>query len=125
MENLYSIKLFSVFLLFAALIFLIQLCTPGFVGTGPYYHVKISGLMLQQGILEEFPWTQPVYGKSVLPTKNSYFMFIYRTTEINTYGREHHNTLSLIVNLSIYRSIWIESHAGHRCDCNYYANLRS
>lgn len=58
MENLYSIKLFSVFLLFAALIFLIQLCTPGFVGTGPYYHVKISGLMLQQGILEEFPWTQ-------------------------------------------------------------------
>jgi len=57
-KNLYAIKLLSVFLLFATLIFLIQLFVPGFVGIDPYYHVKISELMIQEGIFNRFPWTQ-------------------------------------------------------------------
>ena len=57
-KNLYFAKLLSIFILFSALIFLIQLCAPGFVGADAYYHVKVSELMMQQGIFDRFPWTQ-------------------------------------------------------------------
>ena len=57
-KNLYFAKLLSIFILFSTLIFLIQLCTPGFVGVDAYYHVKVSELMMEQGIFDRFPWTQ-------------------------------------------------------------------
>ena len=57
-KNRYFAKLLSVFIIFSTLIFLIQLCAPGFVGVDAYYHVKVSELMMQHGILKEFPWTQ-------------------------------------------------------------------
>ena len=51
-------KTLSVFILFGALLFLIQICVEGFVGVDAYYHVKISELMVQQGMFNQFPWTQ-------------------------------------------------------------------
>lgn len=57
-KKTYYGKLLSVFSFFATLTFFIQLSSPGFVGIDPYYHIKISELITQQGMLKEFPWTQ-------------------------------------------------------------------
>lgn len=62
-----------VFILFSVLIFLIQLCTPGFVGIDAYYHVKVSELMMQHGILKDFPWTQVSIWKDKFADKEFLF----------------------------------------------------
>ena len=62
-----------VFILFSLLIFLIQLCAPGFVGIDAYYHVKVSELMMQHGILKDFPWTQVSIWKDKFADKEFLF----------------------------------------------------
>ncbi len=62
-----------VFILFSILIFLIQLCAPGFVGVDAYYHVKVSELMMQHGILKAFPWTQVSIWKDKFSDKEFLF----------------------------------------------------
>ena len=72
-KHLYFVKLLSVFILFSTLIFIIQFCVEGFVGIDPYYHVKVSELMMQHGILKEFPWTQISIWKNQFSDKEFLF----------------------------------------------------
>ena len=72
-KNLYFVKLLSVFIFFSGLIFLIQLCAPGLVGIDAYYHVKVSELMMQHGILKDFPWTQVSIWKDKFADKEFLF----------------------------------------------------
>ena len=72
-KKLYYAKFLAVFSLFAALIFLIQLSTPGFVGIDPYYYLKISELTMQRGILKEFPWMQTSIWKNKFVNKEFLF----------------------------------------------------
>jgi len=72
-KHFYFVKLLSVFILFSTLIFIIQLCVKGFVGIDPYYHVRVSELMMQHGILKKFPWTQISIWKNQFSDKEFLF----------------------------------------------------
>ncbi len=48
----------AVFLVAALVLASIQFSSPGLVGTDAYYHVRVAQIVSQQGILDEFPYTQ-------------------------------------------------------------------